>query len=121
MAMGNKVVDIIPPKDIWVGNENAGLVITQIVDYEDDGCYKAHEIVVTLVEELDKAVNFGFRQFPLTNIHQRAHKAAEAAVAAAQEGKCWKMHSLSFRNRRKTGITSPKGASKAACVLKKKR
>ncbi len=120
MAMGNKVVDIIPPKDIWVGNENAGLVITQFVDYEDDGCYKAHDIVVKLVEEFDRDVKFVFRHFPLTKIHQRAHKAAEAAVAAAQEGKFWQMHNLIFRNRRNMGITSLKEYAKEAGVVNKK-
>jgi protein-disulfide isomerase len=38
-----------------------------------------------------------FRQFPLPN-HQHAHKAAEAAVCAGQQGKFWAFHDALFAN-----------------------
>jgi protein-disulfide isomerase len=51
-------------------------------------------------------VRFNYRHFPLTQIHQKAHKAAEASVAVAQFGKFWEMHDLIFRNRRNLGSIS---------------
>jgi protein-disulfide isomerase len=53
-------------------------------------------------------------------VHQHAHKAAEAAVGAAQEGKFWPMHNMLFENRRNLGTTSLKGYAKEAGVTNKK-
>lgn len=47
-------------------------------------------------------------------------KAAEAAVAAAQEGKLWEMHNLLFANRKSLGLISIKKYAKEAGVLNKK-
>lgn len=120
MAMNSKAVDIIPPKDIWVGNENANLVMLQFGDYEDEACMRANEIVVQLLEEFGSEIKFIFRHFPLTKIHQRAQKAAEASVAAAQEGKFWEMHNLLFANRKNLGTISLKEYAKEAGVENKK-
>jgi protein-disulfide isomerase len=47
-------------------------------------------------------------------------KAAEASVAAAQEGKFWEMHNIMFANRRNLGTTSLKLHSKEAGIKSKK-
>ena len=47
-------------------------------------------------------------------------KAAEAAVAASQEGKFWEMHNMLFAQRRNLGLTSLKVHSKEAGVTNKK-
>jgi len=64
-------------------------------------------------------VKFNFRHFPLTRIHQRSHKAAEASVGAAQEGKFWPMHNLLFEHRRRLGTISLKEYAKEAGVTDK--
>ena len=46
--------------------------------------------------------------------HQKAMKAAEAAVAAAQEGLFWEMHNLLFENNKKLGTISLKQYAKEA-------
>lgn len=56
----------------------------------------------------------------MTNIHQRALKAGEAAVATAQDGKFWEMHNILFANRRNLGTTSLKLHSKEAGVVNKR-
>jgi protein-disulfide isomerase len=65
-------------------------------------------------------VNFVFRHFPLTHIHQRAHKAAEAAIAAGQEGKFWEMHQQLLENPHALGVISLKSHSREAGVVNKK-
>ena len=40
------------------------------------------------------AVRFVFRNFPITQLHPHAEQAAEAAEAAAAQGKFWEMYEL---------------------------
>jgi len=80
-------VEIIPPKSIFVGSEDAPITLTMYGDYEDEACAKANEVVKKLVVEFKGKLRFSFRHFPQTKIHQKAMKAAEASLAAAQEGK----------------------------------
>jgi protein-disulfide isomerase len=48
----------------------------------------------------DRGVAFRmvFRYFPLVEIHPHAQAAAEAAEAAARQGRFWEMHDILFRN-----------------------
>src|SRR5262249_18009589 len=41
---------------------------------------------------------FAFRNFPLSNSHPHADHAAEAAEAAAEQGRFWEMHDLLYEN-----------------------
>jgi protein-disulfide isomerase len=114
-----QVVEIIPTKDIWVGDKQAPVKLVMYGDYESEACSKANEVVNQLLEKYEGSVQFNFRHFPLTKIHQRAHKAAEASVGAAQEGKFWPMHNLLFEHRRRLGTISLKEYAKEAGVTDK--
>lgn len=104
--MNRSKIDIIPPKDIWVGEKDAPVALVMFGDYESEACAQAHEVVKKIMAAYEGKVRFNFRHFPLTQIHQKAHKAAEASVAVAQFGKFWEMHDLIFRNRRNLGSIS---------------
>jgi protein-disulfide isomerase len=120
MAMKPKeVVEIIPSKNIFVGNKNAPVTLVEFGEYENEDCAKANEVVKKLMEEFGDNLRFNFRHFPLTKVHQRSMKAGEASLAAAQEGKFWEMHNLLFENRRQLGTTSLKLYSKEAGVNNK--
>jgi protein-disulfide isomerase len=41
-----------------------------------------------------------FRNFPLSNVHPHASVAAQAAEAAAAQGKFWEMHDLLYENQK---------------------
>jgi len=43
-------------------------------------------------DQLVNSVRFVYRHFPLVNVHPRAQRAAEAAEAAAAQGRFWEMH-----------------------------
>jgi protein-disulfide isomerase len=120
MAFKKEIVEIIEPKDVFVGKKDAPITLMQFGEYENEDCAKANEIVKQLMEEYEGKVRFNFRHFPLTRIHQRSMKASEAAVAAAQEGKFWEMHNVLFSNRRNLGTTSLKLHSKEAGINNKK-
>ncbi len=114
-----QIVEIIPTKDIWVGDKQAPVRLVMYGDYESEACGKANEVVNQLLEKYERVLQFNFRHFPLTRIHQRAHKAAEASVGAAQEGKFWPMHNLLFEHRRRLGTISLKEYAKEAGVTDK--
>ena len=115
-----EVPEVIEPKDIFTGEENAPITITEYGDYESDECLKANEVVKELLELFPGKIKFIFRHFPLLQFHQKAHKAAEAAIAAGQEGRFWQMHQAIFQNRRNLGVTSLKLYAREAGVKNKK-
>lgn len=119
MAFNKEVVEVIPPKNVFVGKIDAPVTITEFFEYENEECAKVNEVVKKLLEEFDGKIRFNFRHFPLTTIHQRSQKAGEAAIAASQDGKFWEMHNVLFANRRNLGTTSLKLHSKEAGVNRK--
>ncbi|MFM2361639.1 MAG: disulfide bond formation protein DsbA [Sphingobacteriales bacterium] len=119
MAFKKEVMEIIAPKDIFVGNKDAAITLMEFGEYESEACEKANEVVKQLLEEYEGKIKFNFRHFPLTKVHQRSLKAAEAAVAAAQEGKFWEMHNILLSNRRSLGTISLKLHSKDAGIKNK--
>ena len=120
MPIKNKTPEIIPTKNVWVGNRRAPVSLVEFGDYESEACAKANDVVKKLLKEYEDSLRFNFRHFPLTQIHQRAQKAAEAAVGAAQEGKFWEMHNILFQNRKHLGTISLKEYSREAGISNKK-
>ncbi|MGC4039200.1 MAG: thioredoxin domain-containing protein [Chitinophagaceae bacterium] len=120
MAFKKEIIEIIEPRDMFVGDIDAPVTLMEFGDYESEACGKANEVVKQLLEEYEGKIRFNFRHFPLTKIHQRSLKASEAAVAAGQEGKFWEMHNILLANRRNLGTTSLKLHSKEAGVNNKK-
>jgi formate-nitrite transporter family protein len=47
-----------------------------------------------LADQHPTLIRFVFRNFPITELHPHAGQAAEAAEAAAAQGKFWEMHEL---------------------------
>ena len=110
---------IISPREIIIGEPNAKVQLVEYGDYESPESAKAHDVVLQLLEEYKGKIGYNFRHFPMTKIHQRSFKAAEAAIGAAQEGKFWEMHNLLFKYHRNLGITTLKGYAREAGVTSK--
>src|SRR5215207_5239976 len=115
-----EIIPVIPSRDIIVGNVEAPVRIIMFGDYESAACASAHDVIKDLLENYDGRINFTFRHFPLTRVHQKAHKAAEAAIGAAQEGKFWEMHQHLFDHRRSLGMISLKSYAREVGVLDKR-
>ena len=115
----DKYKEIISTKGIWIGDPGAPVSLVLYGDYESDECAKVHRVIVKLLESHGKKIRFNFRHFPMTQIHQHAHKAAEAAVAAAQEGKFWEMHNLIYAHNRRLGSISLREYAREAGVTSK--
>jgi protein-disulfide isomerase len=120
MKNTKEVIPVIPPKEIVTGDPSAPVTIVMFGDYESDGSARANEAIKEMLEKYEGSVNFIFRHFPLTRIHQKAHKAAEAAIGAAQEGKFWEMHQHLFSHRQNLGVISLKSYAREVGVKDKK-
>ncbi len=79
-------------KDHIQGNENASVTVVEFGDYQCPHCGAAYPIIKEIQEAFGDQVSFVFRNFPLSESHQYATIAAQAAEAAAIQGKFWEMH-----------------------------
>ncbi len=117
--MAHKKNNIVETKDVIIGNPNALVTVMEFIDYESEKCAQAHEVVKKIMKAYEEKVNFNFRHFPLMRIHQKALKAAEAAVGAAQEEKFLEMHEMLFDNRKHLGTISLKSYAKEIGITNK--
>ena len=74
------------------------VTLVEYGDYECPHCGRAYPIVKELQSRLESELRFVFRNFPLSQIHPHAEQAAEAAEAAAVQGKFWEMHDMIFEH-----------------------
>src|SRR5262249_11992757 len=92
---------LMPPvsnADRSAGPDDAPVTLVEYGDYECPHCGSAHSIVLAVRKRMGPRLRFVFRHFPLTQIHPHAMHAAEAAEAAAEQGKFWEMHDTLFEN-----------------------
>jgi len=79
-------------RDHTIGPSDASVTVVNYGDYQCPDCHRTHRAVEKMFDELVNTVRFAYRHFPLVNVHPRALRAAEAAEAAAAQGKFWQMH-----------------------------
>ena len=84
----------VSSRDHSAGPDAAPLMLVEYGDYQCPYCRKAFPIVKELQRQLGTQLRFVFRNFPLTQIHPQAQHAAEAAEAAAAQGRFWEMYEL---------------------------
>jgi Na+/H+ antiporter NhaA len=76
------------------GPKGARVTLLEYGDYECVYCGRAEPTVRALLERFDDELTYVWRHLPLQDVHPRAQLAAEAAEAAAAQGKFWEMHDL---------------------------
>ncbi len=86
-------------RDHIQGPETAPVTLVEYGDYECPFCGQAYYVVKDLEQRAGGLMRFVFRNLPLTTIHPHAERAAEAAEAAAAQGKFWEMHNSLYENR----------------------
>ena len=80
------------------GPPDAPVTLVEYGDYECPYCGQAYPIVKRIQQELGGRLRFVFRNFPLNTIHEHAGVAAQAAEAAAAQGKFWEMHDMLYEH-----------------------
>jgi protein-disulfide isomerase len=76
------------------GPADAPVTVLEYGDYECPYCRGAFRDVHLLLDRYPDAIRFVFRNFPIPQLHPHAEQAAEAAEAAAAQGKFWEMYEL---------------------------
>lgn len=80
-----------------VGSPDAPVTIVEFADLQCPACKTAHPIVKQLLEKYPDEVYYVYRHYPLS-IHRNAKIAAQAAEAAADQGKFFEMEDKMFVN-----------------------
>ncbi|HTP39076.1 MAG TPA: thioredoxin domain-containing protein [Steroidobacteraceae bacterium] len=76
------------------GPAHARVTVVEYGDFECPICAGVEPAVKQLIELHQAELRFVFRHFPLEDAHPHALVAAEAAEAAAAQGRFWPMHDL---------------------------
>jgi protein-disulfide isomerase len=87
--------------DHSAGSPNAPVTLVEYGDFECPHCFRAHPIVVKLQRTLGDKLRFVFRNFPVTQIHEHALEAVQAAESVAThagEAAYWQMHHAIFEH-----------------------
>jgi len=82
--------------DHALGAEHAPITLVEYADFECPHCKQAVPVLKHLLQTYPGRVRLVFRQFPLEGAHPHALLAAQAAEAAAGQGRFWDMHDLLF-------------------------
>jgi protein-disulfide isomerase len=82
-----------PERDHLRGPLEAPVTVVEYGDFECPYCGKAEPVIRELLADFVD-VRYVWRHLPLSDVHQRAELAAEAAEAAAAQDAFWEMHDL---------------------------
>ncbi len=89
------VVPVDPARDHVRGPGKAPVTIVEYGDFECPYCGQAEPVVRELLRDFGD-LRYVWRHLPLNDVHPHAQLAAEAAEAAARQGKFWEMRDLLF-------------------------
>lgn len=84
-----------------LGNKNAKVTLVEFSDFQ---CPYCEQLFTESLPQIKKEyidtgkVKLAYRQYPLTQIHPNAQKAAEASECANDQGKFWEFHDTLFTN-----------------------
>ncbi len=79
------------------GPASAKVTVIAFSDFQCPFCSRAVPVMKQIEDEYKGKVKIAFKQLPLP-FHDKAHLAAEAALAANEQGKFWQMHDKLFAN-----------------------
>lgn len=93
----------VSARDHLSGSAAAPLILVEYGDYQCPSCGQAYPIVKELQQRFGDRLRFVFRNFPLTQVHEHALRAAETAEWAALQGQFWSMHDALFEHQDQLG------------------
>ena len=85
------------------GAAEAPLTLVEYGDYECPYCGAAYPMIKVIAKRFGAQLRFVFRNMPLNEMHPNAQLAAEAAEAAAVQGKFWEMHDALYEHQSELG------------------
>jgi len=92
MARHSRLTVPIGSEDHVLGNPDTPLTLVMYGDYTCPYTRRASAFVEVARKKLGRRMRYAFRHFPREDFHPEAELLAEAAHAAAAQGKFWQMH-----------------------------
>jgi protein-disulfide isomerase len=96
-------VPVTEDRDHIQGPAEAAVTLVEYGDYQCPYCGAAYPIIKEVQARMGGTLRFVFRNFPISTSHPHAEQAAEAAEAAAHQGRFWEMHDLLYENQSRLG------------------
>src|SRR5450631_4214355 len=94
---------VVSKSDHSKGPDDAVLTLVEYGDYQCPYCADAQSMIQSFAKALGPKLRYVFRHMPLNEAHPFAQFAAEAAEAAAAQGKFWEMHEAIYQNQSDLG------------------
>jgi protein-disulfide isomerase len=90
--------DVTTTDDPSLGSSTAAVTIVEFADfgcpYSEESSHAVRELALQYPDD----VRFIYRDFPLTDLHPIAQKAAEAGECAQDQGRFWEYHDKLYQN-----------------------
>lgn len=90
------LITAVSEDDQTKGSETPRITLVEYSDFQCPACASTYPIVKQVADAYPNDVQFVYRHYPLTTIHQNAQLSAQASEAAALQGKFWDMHDVLF-------------------------
>ncbi|MBI2475583.1 DsbA family protein [Candidatus Uhrbacteria bacterium] len=90
--------NVVSTDDQSLGRKDAPVTIVEFADFQCPYSREASFVMRELALKYPEKINFIYRDFPLSDVHPLARKAAEASECAADQGKFWEYHDKLFQN-----------------------
>jgi Na+:H+ antiporter, NhaA family len=86
----------VSERDHIQGPPDALITLVEYGDYECPHCRKVNGVIKEIQQQIGLRMRYVYRHLPLRRVHPHAQLAAEAAEAAAAQGRFWEMHTLLY-------------------------
>jgi protein-disulfide isomerase len=90
------------------GKNDAPITLVEFSDFQCPYCQRMAPTLKQVAEKFPNEVRIIYRQFPITNLHPFAFKAAEASLCANEQGKFWELHDTMFSDQTKLSVSELK-------------
>lgn len=94
----------VTSQDPTRGPATALVTLVEFSDYQCPFCGRVTPTLKRLRETYGERLRIVWKDYPLTDIHPQAQKAAEAAWCAGEQGKYWEFHDRLFANQATLGM-----------------